>query len=460
MARRRRQCGAWPVPESATEQIEHALARLRATEAKVHAYAQVDERQARAAAEAADAATSRGPLHGLPFAVKEVIEVAGIPTSGGCRAIKDHIPDRDATVVRRLRDSGAILVGTQVSHELTCGLDQPPTRNPWNIECYPGGSSAGAGVSVALGSAGVALGTDAAGSVRIPAAMTGAVGMKPTAGLVSKHGVLRQASAPSIDNVGIIGKRVSEVARVFAVIAGPDPGDADTLQQFNETVYDQDRNSSTFKGLRVAVLGDATRAALDELWPMNKEIDAAFNNVCEQLKDAGAQTVTIELPGLAQAIPAVVTFFSTELAAAHCRLVDERSQDYHPEVHALLKQALDTPAETIMDAMRTRVNLRKEISRAFKTAEVEFLLTPTTPRVAMPLSTFDPARELGSLIPYTCGFNLTGQPAISIPCGFTCASLPIGLQVVGSHCKDSGVLQIAQAFQKITEWHEYFPVIP
>ena len=153
MALHQQLCEAGPVPESATEQLERTLARMRETEPMVHAYVHVDERGARATADAADATASTGPLHGLPFAVKEVIEVAGIPTTGGSQVLKDHVPHEDATVVRRLRDAGAVLVGTQVSHELTCGLDEPPTRNPWDLACYPGGSSAGAGVSVAVGSA-------------------------------------------------------------------------------------------------------------------------------------------------------------------------------------------------------------------------------------------------------------------------------------------------------------------
>lgn len=447
------------MPESATTLLEQTLSRLHATDPKIHAYVHVDEEQARIVAERADASASKGPLHGLPFAVKEVIEVDGIPTAGGCPVLKNHVPAQDATVVHLLREAGAVLVGTQISHELTCGLDEPLTRNPWDTQCYPGGSSAGAGVSVAAGSASFTLGTDAAGSVRIPAAMTGTTGLKPTAGLVSKNGVLRQASAPSIDNVGIIARTVAEVREVLTVIAGPDPGDPNTLHQLIETNSDQKKYSRDLKGMKFAVLGEKTRAALDETWPMDEEIDRALASVCDQLIETGAGIVTIELPSLVTALPAIVTFFSTELAAAHRELVHKNSSNYHPEVLGMLKQAMDTPAAAVVDAVQARSRLCKEVLDTFNASGIEFLLTPTTPRVAMPLSTFDPTTELGSLIPYTCGFNLTGQPALSIPCGFTSSGLPIGLQIVGLPCKDLDVLRLAEFYQQRSSWHKQTPSI-
>lgn len=439
------------MPDTVQQHLAQVLDCLHDTEPQLHAYVHVAEEAARSAAEVADFSASKGTLHGQCFAVKEVFEVAGIPTSGGCRVLQEHVPKRDATVVRRLREAGAILVGTQVSHELTCGLDEPPTRNPWNNECYPGGSSAGAGVSVAVGSADFALGTDAAGSVRIPAAMTGTVGFKPSAGMVSKQGVLRRASAPSIDNVGIVARTVEAVGAVFDVIAGPDPLDVATLQQVPEGDFGQ-QDKAVLQGLRFAVLGEQTRQSLDQSWPMDEEIDRAFREACTQLTDAGAEMVTIDLPGLANATPAIVAFFSQELAAAHRDLVDHRALDYHPQVHAMLKQTLESNGEGVADAVRVRSQLRNEISEAFGAAGVELLLTPTTPRVAMPLSTFDPTEELGSLIPYTCGYNLTGQPAISVPCGFTAAGLPIGLQMVGVHYRDAELLRIAQAYEQLNSW--------
>lgn len=447
------------MPESASHRLERALDRLRATEAIVHAYVHVDADGAREAAEAADGAEPASSLHGLPFAVKEVIEVAGLPTSGGSRVLADHIPEQDATVVRRLRRAGAVLVGTQVSHELTCGLDQPPTRNPWDVGRYPGGSSAGGGASVAVGSAHFALGTDAAGSVRIPGAMTGVVGLKPTAGLVSSHAVVREATAPSIDHIGLLARSVRDVADVLDVIAGPDPADAATLRvsPAPSTAVALSLGDSSINGARLAVFGEATQAALDNLVAPEPEVVEAVHAACRQLQDLGATLVPIELPTLVESTQAIVTLFSTELAAAHRHLLARKRAEYHPAVGAMLAAALDTPAEQIRQAVDIRTRLRHEVTTCLHAAETEVLVSPTTPRAAMPLDTFDPEEELGTLIPYTCPFNLTGQPAVSVPCGFTSEGMPVGLQVVGLPFGEAQILRIAAAYERVTAWRDCHP---
>lgn len=449
------------MPEPAVHRVEHALERLGATEALVHAYVHVDASGARAAAQAADAAESVGALHGLPFAVKEVIEVSGIPTSGGSQVLADHVPKQDATVVQRLRRAGAVLVGTQVSHELTCGLDQPPTRNPWDLRRYPGGSSAGGGVSVAVGSAHFALGTDAAGSVRIPGAMTGVVGLKPTAGYVSSHGVVRGATAPSIDHVGILARSVGDTADVLEVIAGPDPADAATLRATpaSSPAEGLSRLRASIEGTRLAVLGEGTQSALDGLVAPEPDVVEVVHAAYRQLQDLGATLVPIELPTLVHSTEAIVTFFSTELAAAHRELLAQKQEDYHPAVGAMLTLALETPAEQIEHAVDTRTRLRHEVTQSFRAAEIEALVSPTTPRAAMPLDAFDPGEELGTLIPYTCPFNLTGQPAISVPCGFTSEGMPVGLQVVGPEFGESQILRVAAAYEQATGWHNRDPRI-
>ena len=395
----------------------------------------------------------------MPFAVKEVIEVSGIPASGGSRVLADHIPTQDATVVRRLRAAGAILVGAQVSHELTCGLDQPPTRNPWDVRRYPGGSSAGGGVSVAVGSAHFALGTDAAGSVRIPGAMTGVVGLKPTAGLVSSHGVVREATAPSIDHIGVLARSVGDAADVLKVIAGPDPADAATLRTRQEqpTAGALAVGEVSIKGTRLAVFGKSTQAALNDLVAPEPDVVEAVHAAYQQLQDLGATLVPIELPTLVLSTQAIVTLFSTELAAAHRQLLARKRENYHPAVGAMLAAALDTPAEQIVEAVNVRTRLRHEVTEAFHAAEIEVLVSPTTPRAAMPLDSFDPEEELGTLIPYTCPFNLTGQPAVSVPCGFTSEGMPVGLQVVGLPFGESQILRIAAAYEQATGWHDCRP---
>lgn len=442
--------------DKAGARLQQVLDVLGSSEPYVRAYVHVREDEARDEAGRVDAQEPRSPLHGCPFAVKEVFEVAGVVTSGGCRALADNVANSDATVVARLRDAGAVLVGTQVSHELTCGLDQPPTRNPWNISHYPGGSSAGAGVSVAVGSAEFALGTDAAGSVRIPAAMTGTTGLKPTAGLISTTGVIRRATAPSIDNVGIIAGTAAEIAEILRVIAGPDPLDQKTLQAAAAMPPD----APPINGTRFAVLGPETRSALDEVHAIDPDVDRAFESACALLRDAGARISTIELPELPAAIGAVVTFFSAELAAAHRGVFEGKQEYYHASVAEMLRSSFDIPNERLEDAIMVRQRLRVAMDDVLAPSRAECLLTPTVPRVAMALSEFDPGEELGTLIPYTCGFNLTGHPAVSLPCGFSSGGLPIGLQMVARRYYDFRLLALAKAFQDRVDWHWRRPVLP
>ena len=314
---------------------------------------------------------------------------------------------------------------------------------------------------MAVGSAHFALGTDAAGSVRIPGAMTGVVGLKPTAGYVSSHGVVRGATAPSIDHVGILARSVGDAADVLEVIAGPDPADAATLRATPapSSAEGLSRLRASIEGTRLAVLGEGTQSALDGLVAPEPDVVEAVHAAYRQLQALGATLVPIELPMLVHSTEAIVTFFSTELAAAHRQLLTHKQEQYHPAVGAMLTLALDTPAEQIEHAVDTRTRLRHEVTQSFRAAKIDALVSPTTPRAAMPLDAFDPGEELGTLIPYTCPFNLTGQPAISVPCGFTSEGMPVGLQVVGPEFGESQVLRVAAAYEQATGWHDLHPRI-
>lgn len=433
--------------------VTQALDAVARTEDKVHAYRHVLVSDPNAAETSTNTVLDTSPIHGWPFAVKEVFDVAGVPTSGGSQAYKDRIAPTDATVVRRLRSAGGVLLGTQVAHELTCGLDQPPTRNPWNLACYPGGSSAGAGVSVAVGSARFALGTDAAGSIRIPAAMTGTTGLKPTWGLISEHGVMRQASAPSIDHVGIIARSAAEIGLILPVLAGPDPWDAATLQ--SRTVQDDSPEYTK----RIAVLGGTTLCTIADAYGLDPDVQTAFEEACAVFRDAGADLVELELPTLSKAVEAIVTLFAAELACANANTLAERRSGFSPAVADMIESGLAMSGDQIENAIRIRSHLRQELSARLTAAEVRFLLTPTAPRPAMRLARFNPGDELATLIPFTCGFNLTGNPAISLPCGQTRDRLPVGLQIVGIHFMEKPLLELAKQFQERTNWHKMRPPV-
>lgn len=446
------------MPDSAYDQLMHVYATIDATEVDVHAYRHLLVNEARADAIKVDEGSAKTKVSGWPFAVKEVFDVKGVPTSGGSAAFSDRIPDQDATVVRRLRDAGAVLVGTQISHELTCGADEPPTRNPWNLDCYPGGSSAGAGVSVSVGSTRVALGTDAAGSVRIPACMTGTVGFKPTAGRVSTAGLFRKATAPSIDNIGIIARSVEDVHSVLSVIEGCDVDDPRTLwtdYSALEKLEMPDISDVTF-----AVLGLETTATLNTVFPLDPCIESAFAATCEVYRQSGARFETVEIPELATAIEAVVSLFSAELAAGHREDLLSKVSEYFPAIFEMLKSNLTPDAEALRSAVTQRSVIRAAVNNALDCFSASALLTPTTPRVAMELDGFDPGQELGSLIPYTCPFNLTGHPALSLPSGFSKQGLPIGHQIVGKLGHDQEILRFGYLFQSQTDWHTRRPALP
>ncbi|WP_171209669.1 MULTISPECIES: amidase [unclassified Ruegeria] len=438
---------------STSNQLDNALDALARSEDKVHAFRHLMVSGAQAGEAGAHVNTQKHRIKGWPFAVKEVFDVAGVVTSGGSKAYKDRVPSKDATAIERLRAAGGILVGTQIAHELTCGLDQPPTRNPWNVSCYPGGSSAGAGVSVAVGSARFALGTDAAGSVRIPAAMTGTTGLKPTWGLISSHGVMRQASAPSIDHVGIIARSAADLSQILPILAGPDPWDKATLQ--NQPAH-RDRYPTTSK---IAVLGEATFEAVAQICDLDPEVKAAFSDAVAVFNQIGIELIEIDIPTLRLAVDATVTFFSAELACANARTLNQRRDDFAPAVAEMIDSGLGIPKDQLRNAVQIRSQLRRELAITLRKANVQALLTPTTPRPAMPLADFDPTQELASLVPFTCGFNLTGNPALSLPCGQTQNGLPIGLQMVGHHYEETSLLELAQKFQELTHWHKLRPPV-
>lgn len=436
--------------ECPTTLVADAITRLHQTESRVHAYVRTFEKQAIDRAGQLDDAPEQGPLHGIPFGVKEVFDIAGVETTGGSPVLAGHVADADAEVVRRLREAGAVLLGTQVSHELTCGLDQPATRNPWNLDCYPGGSSAGAGVSVTVGSAAFAIGTDAAGSVRIPAAMTGVVGFKPSSGAVSKKGVIREASAPSIDNVGVVAGDVALVADVFGAIAFPDPGDAHTLLRRPQFPQRRVLRERELEGRRVAVLGERTVAMLDHVYEQQADVREAFQRICDRLRGLGVKLVTLELPTIAKAGSAVFTLFSQELAFAHRSRIENGNAPYHQSIRDMLAASVVPSPSSLDEAVEIRTRLSEEVEVEFSKLEIEALMTPTSPRVAMPLSSFHPVTELATLIPYTCGFNLSGHPAISLPNGLDRNGMPIGLQLVGRLYQDASLLQLAACVEQLS----------
>jgi Asp-tRNA(Asn)/Glu-tRNA(Gln) amidotransferase A subunit family amidase len=425
------------------------LAQLRATEPLVHAYVRVTEDEARRQARRLDRSRPQSRLAGIPFGVKDVLETAGVPTEAGSRLLSGNVPSADAEVVRRLRDAGAVLLGKHVTHELACGQDVPPTRNPWDLACYPGGSSAGGGVSVAVGSSLVAIGTDAGGSVRKPAAVTGVVGLKPTFGRISRRGVLQAASAPSLDHVGLFTRTAEDAAAVLGAVAGHDAADsASSVEPVPDYVSLLDE---PIRGLRIGVVDSIPGA---EPGP---EVATAVDEARRELAGLGATLVPVALASLRDAARAGFTLFPAELAAVHEGWLATRAQLYGTGTRRLLEQGRAVQAAKLAGAEAARSAVRREVEAVFRAGGLAALAMPTVPYVAMRLDVMVPERDVARYIPYTAPWNLIGWPALSVPCGFGAGLLPIGLQLVGRPFDEATILRLGHAYQRVTDWHERRP---
>ena len=416
------------------------LRRIEETEPVVHAYATVIAERALAAAARTDAERASGkvrsPLHGVPFAVKDVFFTHDAPTEAGSRVLAGFVAEEDAVAVRALREAGAVLLGKLVTHEFCCGQDVPPTRNAWDATHYPGGSSAGAGVAVALASALAALGTDAGGSVRKPAALNGVVGLKPTFGLVSRNGVV--LCAPSLDHVGIVARSVEDCCLLLAAVA-PEFAAPDL--------------AAGVDGARLGVgdvfFGEALEPGIREV------VDVAL----AELEHLGATLVPVELPSLGLTLPTGFTILMAEAAAQHFRWLRERPHDYVPATRRLLELGSILPAAHVEAAQRARTLICCELAGAFREARLDAFVTPTLPRTSIPIDEMVTSVDVPSYIPYTFPANLAGLPALTIPCGFTRAGLPVGLQLIGRRFADATLLCFGHAYERATPWHDRRPVL-
>lgn len=434
---------------SAVELTEMTLRRIEMTEPIVHAYTCVMSERALETARRLDNTPWRGPLHGIPIGVKDLFCTEDAPTEAGSRILAGFVCRHDAGAVRRLRDAGAVVIGKQVMHEFAAGQNVPPTRNPWNLEYYPGGSTAGGGVSVAIGSSLGALGTDTGGSVRKPASVTGTVGLKPAYGRVSLHGTIRAASAPSLDHVGTLTRTVKDAALLLQAISGRDTDDEHSV---DAVVPDYARDLEA--GIKDCRLGVAPGYFAGPL--LDPDVGAAVEEAFYMLQRLGAKLVPIELPSLKLAVPAATTILLAEMAIAHREWIAERPYEYGQGTRVMLELGALLPCAQIERANRARALIRAEVAETFRRERLDALVTPTLPCASMRLCEMRPAVDTASMIPYTFPWNLTGQPAMSVPCGFTSPGLPIGLQIVGRLLDEQTVLRIGRAYERETAWHEMF----
>jgi aspartyl-tRNA(Asn)/glutamyl-tRNA(Gln) amidotransferase subunit A len=444
---------------SPVDLVERVLVRIEQC-ASLNAFITVTADEARAEAEQAareiGAGRYRGALHGIPVSLKDLIDTRGVRTTCGSRIMAGRVPDRDATVAARLRAAGAILIGKAALHEFAYGVttNNPhygPTRNPWDADRIPGGSSGGSGAAVAAGLGPISIGTDTGGSIRIPAALCGVVGLKPSYGRVSRHGVFPLAW--TLDHVGPLARTVEDAALVLQAIAGPDPRDPTTLGQHVPSFTGALRRS--VRGLRVGVpVDDYHRLAAED-------VGAAFESALAVLRDLGLQVDEVRFPRPLDASAAQTAVIMSEAASVHDRWLRDRPEDYGDDVRGRLMRGQFVTAPRYLAAQRVRALVFDEVTGLLRSRAA--LVLPTTPCTA-PLTTQETmtlggaSRDVRDLLTrMTRLANLTGLPAITIPCGAGANGLPIGLQIVGRPMDEETVLAIAHAYEQATTWHTRHP---
>jgi aspartyl-tRNA(Asn)/glutamyl-tRNA(Gln) amidotransferase subunit A len=452
---------------SSLELTRSTLARIQATDPVVHAYVGVMADSALSAAAAADAdfraGTIKGPLQGIPIGVKDLLYTAGFPTSAGSRVLEGFVPTWDAVVVTKLREAGAVIVGKTVTHEFAYGRDKPPTRNAWDIECYPGGSSAGSGVSVAVGSAYGAIGTDTGGSIRVPAAVNGIVGLKPTYGRVSTRGVVPMSA--SLDSVGPMARTVRDVAIMLGVIAGP--GALDAAGRRDQSALDEPVGdyvgalADDLTGVRIGVERDYFFYE-----PVTEAVRTHVNAAIDELAKRGATIVEIGIEHLELAVAAGMAVLLGDTSEWHQNLLRQRGDRYVPEVRTMLELGELVLATAYIKAQKTRTVIQRSYRAAFTEHGLTALVAPTLPGTTMPVAELD-VDLTGSGATATSGFvhhnflaNVIGVPALSVPVGFDAAGRPVGMQLYGRPFGEADLLRIGHAYQCGTSWHEMHPVLP
>lgn len=433
---------------SPVELTRHMLVRIEKTNRELHAYFTVTAESALAEARAAEAEIAagryRGPLHGVPIAVKDLFDTAGVCTTAGTRVMATRIPARDATVVARLRAAGAVVLGKLAMTEGAYAEHHPDYAapvNPWNPAAWAGVSSSGSGVATAAGLCFASLGSDTGGSIRFPSAMNGVVGIKPTYGRVPVTGVFPMA--PSLDHVGPMCRTVADAVVVLQTIAGRDDADATSaLEPVSDYVGAARAASSGLAGLRIGV-DRASLAGLDA------EICEKFTRSLDVFAALGAEIVEVRMPSVAEELAArwIVTC-GVEMMVGHAEFFPARADEYGPALRMFLELASATPPDEYARTHLLRLRFAGELERLFE--RVEVMACPTLGvRAPAGMSVLDPivAQLMGKLMRFTAPFDFSGSPTISLPCGLLSDGVPASLQLVGRHFAETTLVRAAAAYE-------------
>jgi len=436
---------------SPVELVRSALDRIEAVDGRLNAFVLVTPEQALDTARQAEKEIAdgryRGPLHGIPVGIKDLYDVAGLPTTSSSQVRQDYIATEDSACVSRLGDAGAVMVGKTQTHEFAYGVITPTTRNPWNIDHVPGGSSGGSGAAVAAGACLMGMGSDTGGSIRVPASLCGVVGLKPTYGRVSRYGVT--SLCWSLDHVGPLTRTVRDAALVLNVLAGFDPRDDATARL---PVPDYSKGLS--EGVAGRTIGVPRNFFFDDLEPA---VEVAVRAAVEELESQGAAVREVEIPYADQMLALEYGLVVPEATSYHQSMLRERGERYTDEVRVFLEAGELVLATAYLRVLRIRTLLKRAFQQVFQ--GIDAIVCPTIPataaRVGQQSFRFPSGAETTvteAYVRHSAPANLTGLPALTVPCGFDSAGLPIGLQVIGRPYDERTVLGIGHAYEQATDW--------
>jgi aspartyl-tRNA(Asn)/glutamyl-tRNA(Gln) amidotransferase subunit A len=443
-----------------TELLLETFEKIDEQDQEIQAFVTVMREQALKEAERAEqemrTGLHRGPLHGIPVAIKDLIAIKQVKMTAGSRVLADYIASEDAAVVEQLRQVGAVLIGKTQTHEFAYGTYTPPTRNPWDLTRVPGGSSGGNGAALAAGMCLGAIGSDTGGSIRIPAACCGVTGLKPTYGRVSCFGVIPLSW--SLDHVGPMGRSAEDCALLFDAIARYDPRDPNSVSRppskTHETLSGTDNQGAlSLQGLKLGVPQDAF------VDPLDPEVRLAWRGALMVLKEAGAQVMDVELPRTDFATYRGVQKPEASLAHLEKGWLTDKLDLYGEPTRTRLLEGQEIKAVDYLRAQHQRRLFASSLRSAMQ--PVDALILPTLPIPALPIKdmyqeiTIEGQRENSgeTMLRLTMPFNLAGIPSISFPCGFNGQGLPLAVQVVGKPFEEGLILRIAHAYQQMTDWH-------
>ena len=442
---------------SPVDLVSALLTRIEALQPKLHAFIRLDAEGAMAAAKTAEAelmaGRSRGPLHGIPVGIKDIIDVAGLPTTGHSKILVGNVAQQDAVCVSKLRAAGAIVLGKLSTHEFAIGgpsfdLPFPPARNPWNPKHHPGGSSSGSGAGVASGMFPLALGTDTGGSVRNPASVCGIVGLKPTYGLVSRRGVFPLAF--TLDHVGPMTRTVADNALLLDVLAGHDPGDPGSAAT-NARGFGRMLDHGA-QGLRIGCV----RHFHETDMPAHPDVTAGLEDAARILQAEGALVETIRLPKLSEFAGINRVILCAEAWSIHAPWLRTRPEDYGALARRRLLPGAFMTAGQYVGAQRRRAQLIAAVNDKLRDYDVLMCASSMDPA-----SEIEDAAETARTYPRQARapFNVTGHPALAMMAGLASNGLPVSVQFVGRYFEDATVLRVAAAYERAAGWHKKHPPI-